>query len=148
MFHYLSDMGLKKTQERDYAKLLFTQLGLTQKEVASKVGVTEKTIGKWKDEENWEELKTVLTTTRSTVIKNLQRQMELWQMKIGDELAGTKEVDILVKLANAINSLEKETGISEMVDTGMKFIQFLQQHDMDLAKKNAHWFDIFIKTKM
>lgn len=141
-------MGLKKTQERDYAKLLFTQLGLTQKEVAAKVGVTEKTISKWKDEENWEELKTVLTTTRSTVIKNLQRQMELWQMKIGDELAGTKEVDILVKLANAINSLEKETGISEMVDTGMKFIQFLQQHDMDLAKKNAHWFDIYIKTKM
>lgn len=141
-------MGLKKVQEREYAKLLFTQMGLSQKEVAAKVGVTEKTIGKWKDEESWEELKTVFTTTRSSVIKNLQRQMELWQLKIGDNLAGTKEVDILVKLAAAINSLEKETGISEMVDTGMKFIQFLQQHNVDLAKESTHYFDLFIKTKM
>src|SRR5690606_2073216 len=141
-------MGLKKVQEREYAKLLFTQMGLSQKEVAERVGVTEKTIGKWKDEENWDQLKTVLITTRSNVIRNLQRQMELWQVEIGDRLAGSKEADILIKLANAISALEKYTGVSEMVDTGMKFIQFLQQHDMDLAKKTAHWFDIFIKTKM
>lgn len=141
-------MGLKKIQEREYAKLLFTQMGLSQKEVATKVGVTEKTIGKWKDEEQWDQLKTVLITTRSNVIKNLQRQMELWQLEIGDRLAGTKEADILIKLANAISALEKDTGISEMVDTGMKFLQFLQQHDMELAKNTAHWFDIFIKTKM
>jgi len=141
-------MGLKKVQEREYAKLLFTQMGLSQKEVAERVGVTEKTIGKWKDEENWDQLKTVLITTRSNVIRNLQRQMELWQVEIGDRLAGSKEADILIKLANAISALEKDTGVSEMVDTGMKFIQFLQQHDMELAKKNAHWFDIFIKSKM
>jgi hypothetical protein len=44
--------------------------------------------------------------------------------------------------------LETETGISETVDTGMKFIQFLQSQDMDLAKKVTHWFDLFIKTKI
>ncbi len=141
-------MGLKKVQEREYAKLLFTQMGLSQKEVADRVGVTEKTIGKWKDEEQWDQLKTVLITTRSNVIKNLQRQMELWQLEIGDRLAGSKEADILIKLANAIAALEKDTGVSEMVDTGMKFIQFMQQHDMMLAKEVTHHFDLFIKTKM
>lgn len=141
-------MGMKKVQEREYAKLLFTQMGLSQKEVAAKVGVTEKTIGKWKDEEQWDQLKTVLITTRSNVIKNLQRQMELWQLEIGDRLAGSKEADILIKLANAISALEKDTGIAEMVDTGMKFIQFLQQHNVDLAKECTHYFDLFIKTKM
>lgn len=139
---------MKKKQAQEYAKLLYTQMGLTQKEIAARVGVTEKTIGNWKERESWDELKTVLTTTRSSVIKNLQRQMELWQLQIGDNLAGTKEVDILVKLAAAINSLEKETGISEMVDTGMKFIQFLQQHDHEIAKEAAHFFDLFIKTKI
>jgi len=155
-FHFASihicrefkSMGLKKVQEREYAKLLFTQMGLTQKEVAAKVGVTEKTIGKWKEQEQWDQLKTVLITTRSNVIKNLQRQMELWQLEIGDKLAGTKEADILIKLANAINALEKDTGISEMVDTGMKFIQFLQQNDMAIAKDVTNYFDIFIKSKM
>lgn len=139
---------MKKLQEREYAKLLFTQMGLNQKEIADKVGVTEKTIGRWKEVDNWEQLKTVLITTRSNVIKNLQRQMELWQTHIGDELAGSKEVDILIKLANAIAALEKETGISEMVDTGMKFIQFTQSHDVELSKKITHWFDLFIKSKM
>jgi transcriptional regulator with XRE-family HTH domain len=141
-------MGLKKMQEREYAKLLFTQMGLSQKEVAAKVGVTEKTIGKWKEEEQWDQLKTVLITTRSNVIKNLQRQMELWQLQIGDNLASSKEVDILTKLASSIRSLETDTGISEMVDTGMKFIQFLQSQDVELAKKVTHWFDLFIKTKI
>lgn len=141
-------MGLKKIQEREYAKLLFTQMNLNQKEIAEKVGVTEKTIGKWKEEENWDGLKTVLITTRSSVIKNLQRQMELWQMEIGDNLASAKEVDILTKLAASIRSLENETGISEIVDTGMKFIQFLQLHDMELSKEAANWFDLFIKTKI
>lgn len=141
-------MGLKKVQEREYAKLLFTQMGLSQKEVSEKVGVTEKTIGKWKDEEQWDQLKTVLITTRSNVIKNLQRQMELWQLEIGDRLAGSKEADILIKLANAISALEKDTGIAEMVDTGMKFIQFLQQNDVELAQNVTNWFDIFIKSKI
>lgn len=141
-------MGLKKVQEREYARLLYTQMNLTQKEVAQKVGVTEKTIGKWKEDDNWDSLKTVLITTRSSVIRNLQRQMELWQLEIDERLASSKEVDILTKLASSIRSLETETGISETVETGMKFIQFLQQHDMELSKNVTHWFDLFIKTKM
>ncbi|CVK17114.1 Putative ATPase subunit of terminase (gpP-like) [Apibacter mensalis] len=141
-------MGLNKSQEREYARMLFTQMGFSQKEIAAKVGVTEKTIGKWKTEENWEQLKTVLTTTRSNIVKNLQRQMELWQLQIGDNLATSKEVDILVKLAASIKSLETETGISETVDTGMKFISFLQLHNLELAKQVTHWFDLFIKSKI
>lgn len=141
-------MGLKKTQEREYAKLLFCQMGLTQKEIAEKVGVTEKTIGKWKDDEGWDQLKTVMITTRSSVVKNLQRQMELWQMQIGDNLASSKEVDILTKLASSIRSLESETGVSDFVDTGMKFIAFLQLHNPELVSPVTHWFDQFIKTRI
>ncbi len=141
-------MGMSKSQEREYAKLLFTQMGLSQKDIAAKVGVSEKTIGKWKDQENWEQLKTVLITTRTNVIRNLQRQMELWQLEIGDRLASSKETDILTKLASAIRSLETETGISEMVDTGMKFIQFLQQQDVELSKQVTNYFDLFIKSKI
>jgi len=139
---------MSKKQEREYAKLLYTQMALTQKDIAAKVGVSEKTIGKWKEQENWEQLKTVLITTRTNVIRNLQRQMELWQKEIGERLASSKETDILTKLASAIRSLETETGISEMVDTGMKFIQFLQQQDVELAKEVTNWFDVFIKSKI
>lgn len=141
-------MSKRKFKEREYARLLYTQMGLTQKEIAERVGVTEKTIGRWKEKENWDALKTVFTTTRSNIVKNLQRQMELWQIEIGDNLASSKEVDILVKLASSVKKLETETGIAEIIDTGMKFIQFLQEHEPDLAKSVAHWFDLFIKSKI
>ena len=44
-------MGLSKLQEKDYAKMLFVSENLSQKEIAERVKVSEKTIGKWiKDE--------------------------------------------------------------------------------------------------
>src|SRR5690625_1262703 len=95
----------KLSKDREYAKILYTQMGLTQKEIAQRVGVTEKTIGRWKNDpdDNWDDLKTVFTTTRTNIVKNLQRQMELWQKEIGNnKLADSKEVDILVKLASAV----------------------------------------------
>jgi len=141
----------KLSKDREYAKILYTQMGLTQKEIAQRVGVTEKTIGRWKNDpdDNWDDLKTVFTTTRTNIVKNLQRQMELWQKEIGNnKLADSKEVDILVKLASAVRKLETDTGIAEIVDTGIKFINFLQEHNPKLSKETAHWFDLFIKNKI
>ena len=40
-------MALKKSQEHEFAKILYVHQNLTQKEIAERVSVTEKTIGKW-----------------------------------------------------------------------------------------------------
>ncbi|MDK7376136.1 hypothetical protein QP519_11390 [Weeksella virosa] len=141
-------MGLKKTQAREFAKILYTQHGLNLTQIADKTSVTTKTIGKWRDEENWDSLRSALTTTRSSIINNLQRQMELWQLEIGDNLASSKETDILIKLANSIKALEVETGVGEVIDTQIKFIEFLQLHQPELAQQITHWSDLFIQTRM
>ncbi len=49
-------MAGRKETEREYAKLLFVKEGLPQKEIAERVKVTEKTIGKWIQEGNWKDL--------------------------------------------------------------------------------------------
>ncbi|WP_312078371.1 helix-turn-helix transcriptional regulator [Chryseobacterium sp.] len=71
-------MGLKKTEQKEYAKFLFTEKNLTQKEIAEKVGVTEKTLAKWisENDNEWKKLKTSLITTKPAQIKSLYEQLE------------------------------------------------------------------------
>lgn len=50
-------MGVSKQQQREHARLLYVGERITLKEVAERVGVTEKTVGRWCKEDGWEELK-------------------------------------------------------------------------------------------
>jgi len=69
-------MGLKKTQEKEYAKVLFTTGNLSQKEIAERVGTTEKTLIKWIDADGWRKLKRSLLNTKQTQIENFYDQLE------------------------------------------------------------------------
>lgn len=69
-------MALSKTQAKEYAKTLFVKEDLHQKIIAERVGVTEKTIGKWIIEGGWKKLKTSLLTTKDNQIANLYDQLE------------------------------------------------------------------------
>ena len=69
-------MASKKDQERELAKILYTQQRMSQKDIAAKVGVTEKTITKWKENENWDKLKESLLITKDSQIRMLYTQLE------------------------------------------------------------------------
>lgn len=69
-------MGLKKAQEKEYARVLFVSENLSQKEIADRVGVTEKTLGKWIDEGEWKKLKRSLLNTRHNQLNMLYDQLE------------------------------------------------------------------------
>src|SRR5690606_34412866 len=57
-------MALTKAQAREYAKTLFLSENLHQKVIAERVGVTEKTIGRWIEVGGWRKLKRSLLTTK------------------------------------------------------------------------------------
>lgn len=71
-------MGLKKTEQKEYAKFLYTEKNLTQKEIAEKAGVTEKTLTKWIGENDgeWKKLKQSLLTTKAAQIKGYNEQLD------------------------------------------------------------------------
>ncbi len=69
-------MARRKQQEYDYAKVLFVNQRLTLKEVASRVGVTQKTIGKWADQDKWEHLRKSILTTKDSQLSLLYDQLE------------------------------------------------------------------------
>ena len=158
-------MASKKDQERELAKILYTQQRMSQKDIALKVGVTEKTITKWKEAENWDKLKESLLITKDSQIRMLYTQLEnknqeiatrtplrdipatlLKPIKLKDadgseyletptinekdfpiklgNTATSSEADAIIKITNSIKNLESETGLGEIIDVGMKFIDF------------------------
>lgn len=75
-------MAAKKQVEKDYAKVLFVNDNVSQKEIAARLLVTEKTIGKWIKEGNWESLKTSLLVTKDKQLTALYTQLETHNKEI------------------------------------------------------------------
>jgi DNA-binding XRE family transcriptional regulator len=144
-------MALRKAQEKEYAKSLYIGGGLTQKEIAERVSVTEKTLAKWIKEGKWENLKKSLLTTKENQLSFLYDQLDFLNTDISKrdfKVAVGKEADTIVKLSASINRLETETSIGDTVEVARNFIEFVRQQDLELAKTITNLFDVFITAKM
>lgn len=69
-------MGARKQVEQDYAKTLFVNDGLSQKEIATRLTVTEKTVGRWVKKGDWEKLKVSMLVTKDNQLAGLYKQLE------------------------------------------------------------------------
>lgn len=138
-------------QMRRWALTMYLNENRTQAEIAEACGVSRQTIIRWSKADKWDEHKVSLTMTREEQIKNFQRQiMEINNNIIareeGKRFATSKEADTLVKLTTAINKLETELGIHEIVSTAQRFIAWLRSVDLELTKTFTRLFDKFIKS--
>lgn len=144
-------MALLKKQEKEFAKSLYIGGGLTQKEIAERVFVTEKTIASWIKKEKWDSLKKSLLTTKQNQLAFLYDQLDFLNTDIADrdfKVAVGKEADTIIKLTAAINRLETETSIGDTVEVARNFIEFVRPQDLELAKTITNLFDVFITAKM
>lgn len=144
-------MALLKKQEKEFAKSLYITGGITQKEIASRVNVTEKTLASWIKKEKWDSLKKSLLTTKQTQLAFLYDQLDFLNTEISERdyaVAQGKEADTIIKLTAAINRLETETSIGDTVEVARNFIEFVRPQDLELAKTITNLFDVFITAKM
>lgn len=144
-------MGLSKTQEKEFAKSLFLTGGLTQKEIASRISVTEATLVKWIKVGKWDSLKKSLLTTKQNQLSFLYDQLDFLNTAISardSKVAVGKEADVIIKLTAAINRLETETSIGDTVEVARNFIEFVRPQNLELAKKITDLFDVYITAKM
>ena len=144
--------NLTIAQKKEWAKLLYTKENLTQKEIAARVGVSAVTINKWVNKEKWEELKVSITITREEQLKNLYRQLGEMNKTItereGSRFPTPAEADTITKLANAIDKLETETGLNEILSTFKEFLNWVRKFNLDEAQRLVPLFDDFVKTKL
>jgi hypothetical protein len=146
-------MGLTIKQKQDYAKLLYLKTTMTQKEIAEKIGVTEKTLGSWVRKGDWEVLRASYTVTKEQELRRIYQQINNLNNTINDRDEGKRyatnpEADILSKLASTARSLETETGLSAIVDTAIMFLDWLRPVDFELSNKVSDYFDGFIKERL
>jgi len=146
-------MANKKDKEKEYAKLLFVKENLTQKEVAERCGVTEKTMSRWVRDEKWEDLKVSLLTTKEDELRRLYAQLKelndmVYKRPEGERYANNKDADIISKLTASIRQLETETSIAQIVEVGKSLAEWLRKIDVDKAKEFVSYFDGFIKDRL
>lgn len=144
---------LTNKQKKEWAGMLYLKENLTQQEIAEKVGVSRITINKWIKAEMWEQRKAGLTLTREEQISLLYQQVAEINRNIkdreeGKRFATSKEADVLIKLSSAIKKMETESGIADIIDVGMRFIEFLRPVNLELAKDVTRMYDLFVKSSI
>lgn len=144
---------LSMKQKKDWAKMLYLKEHLTQKEIAERVGVNKMTIGKWVKDDNWEALKTSMSLTREEQLGNLYRQVAeinkaIAGRKDGERYSTSKEADTINKLATAIEKMEKETGISDIISVSQGLLDWVRKTDVEKAKELSFYFEAYVKDRL
>ena len=144
--------NLKNTQKKSIAKELYLNGDYTFEEIAAKVGATRQTIARWAKEDEWASLKASMSVGKEKILKNLYAHVQLindtiLQRPEEDRMPTPKEADILVKLSAAIDKLEGETGIRELVSCGTSFLTWLRGLDPAKAIEFTELWDGFIKNQ-
>lgn len=147
----MAELSIKQKQE--WAQQLYCDGGTTQKAIANKVGISEKTMSKWVDKYNWETLRKSLLITKQEQLSRLYDQLdnittEIRDRDTGKNYATPAEADTIVKLTKAIEQLEEETNMADVFEIGKQFITFIQQVDFEKSKEIVDLYDGFIKHKL
>lgn len=146
-------MAKSNINKKDIAKSLYVNGSFTQEEIAQKVGTTRQSVSRWVREGAWEDLKASYTITPAQILAGLNRQIIEINNNInarveGKRFATVAEADTLAKLASSVKKIESDVGISDIVDVGIRFTNWLRPLDLDMAKKFNDLLDAFLKDQM
>jgi len=146
---------LTREQKKDFARNLYVNNpGISQKEVAKRVGVSAQTICKWVDAEKWEKLNKSLLLSKSETLSDLYDQLlnaknAVKNREEGKRFMTSKEADAVLKITAAIKNLETETNVAEKTEVGKQFLAFVRKvTDFEQSKQIAAYFDMYIKSCM
>ena len=150
-------MATKKDTKKlhDYAKLLYTKEGvIVQKELAERVGVSVQTINKWvnADGKAWDRQRSSLVISKQEELARLYMQVtelndHVFNKPKGQRFSNSKEADTISKLAAAIEKLETETSIREIIDVMMGFTDYVRKIDFKKAQEITELADSYIKSR-
>jgi DNA-binding XRE family transcriptional regulator len=144
---------MKAEQKKELAKLLFVNEKLSQKEIAQRVEISEKTLSRWVNNEQWRKLRQSLLVTKEEQLRRIYEQIEELNSAIasrepGQRYANTKDADTLSKLTSAAKNLESEASISDIVSVAKRFLNWLRPLDVEKAKEVSSLIDAFIKEQL
>lgn len=150
LHQYLPDMA-KKT-ENLLARELFLNTTMTQKEIAEKLKVSEKTLSDWSRNGNWEALRAAKKVTKAALISNYYTilytmQSQIAERPLPDNVPTSKEADIMAKIGSQIEKIDKQSSLQDYILAFEEFLQFMMEQDPNLAKAIAPYQYDFLQKK-
>ena len=143
-------MNLK--EKKEWAKLLYLKDNLTQKEIAVRVDVTEKTLSKWVNDpaENWEKHRASIIITKEEQLRRLYDQLSAINKAIAEREEGTryassKEADVLSKLSVTIKNMETDIALADVIEVSKRIVNWVRKVDFEKAKEITLIFDGYIR---
>lgn len=144
-------MSLKNKEKREWAWLLYAAENLPQNAIADKIGVSKVSVNKWAKLDKWEERKASFTVTREQQLQRLYVQIAEINKVISErdqKYPTPGEADSINKLASAIDKMERESSLSDIISVSQKFLNWLRPLDLNKAKELSGLFDAFIKDNL
>ncbi len=138
---------MKTSQKKQLAEALFMTGGYTQKELAERVDVSEKTMGKWCVD--WKPILAASKSTNQEVILRIDKAILDIFKKAEDEnrILTLADHDSLSKLTKSRDSMIQDLGLSVFIAVFQEYNGFLMIHDSELCRLNNQYQDKFINMK-
>ena len=110
---------MKDPQKYEYAYLLYMQR-VPQKEIADRVGVSQQTLSKWKDDGGWELKRVARTVSRDQIINKTL-------MKINELLDNEEDFngDEFAKLSSQLEKIKGGYTMDDVADILTKFGDYI-----------------------
>ena len=153
-------MATKKEleQKKELARLHYMQ-GETQKSIAAKVGVSETTVGKWADKEDWEARRAGVSITRPEIVNKTL----VYINKLLDKYNNADDIDIkdvgrvidqIVKLSAVIERIEKKANVVDAIEVFTALNHWLEERmawdekvTPELLRTINYYQDLYISEK-
>ena len=123
----------------------------TQKELSARVGISERSISKWINDEKWDKLKKNFLLTREEQMSNLLDELAELNAFIrkkpeGVRFADSKEGDVRRKLIKDIKELEAKAALPEVIAVCKMLLELVRKVDLKDAQLLSKYCDALIKS--
>lgn len=118
-------------RKKRLAYTLYVDNNFEQKVIAEITGISEKSISKWKTEDEWdndrEEARMGFEQQRRRIRRQLDNLLtEIEKRKSPNNFPNAKEGDLINKLADAVKKLQTELSFAHKAEAGKQFIGYIQ----------------------
>ena len=127
----------RENPKKGLAFILYMETDMSQKEIADQLDTTEQTVSKWANADNWKQKKAVDSLSPDKLVREFYTMAFEIREKARDEgrPITSAEADALVKLASAIDKLDRKVSPSIVTGVFMRFNNRLREQDLELLKK-------------
>lgn len=130
------------------AQRMFVEEGMNAKNIATAIGVTEQTIGKWRkgvglNPVSWDTLREQYLSAPHNIKKALNR--ELSDLVEGRE--ATLDMSAINAAIKALQAVSDETSVETVYSVFKEFDQWMATQDPDMAIQFLEWHKLFLLHK-